>query len=624
MDDRDGWFAPPSPSLVKIFTEDGIYRGTGFFVAPRTVVTCAHLVEHDDRVVIGWSILDLPGRVLVRDPPSRSGAGGSYPAPDIAFIGVEILDNPSVFLDTTAVGRDLKKYFIEGFSTLNPTGQVALERRLVPVVGEADRYQLLSDMHIVPGMSGSPVVESEGSENVRGMLKSAKLAKGSSAYMIPSWEINKSFRLNKAVLRAHMRNLPTLVRPRTGTSLHMLLTAQREAAKRYPYRVASLTKRDPPPLTNVYVEQRTQSSTMRRAGNPLLVSPIELLHKHRNALIVSGAGGGKSTLLQQLVATSADWWLEEPDGAAEPLLGRVVAVRAAAQDLLDGGAWSASLARAVHNDLGGRLDSAIPPEHFERPPVSGADWLILVDGLDEIHDREARRELISVLASRVGRYGSTTRFVVASRPLEEREFARLRASLSGSDRTKRFGEYDLRPFDWERVQRFAVNWFRPTNAEQSSVEPSDFLDAIATAGLAPLVEVPLLATIAAIVFEEKPALPLPLDRAGLYEVFVRVLLTLRVQRLGVRRALRDQLAPLGRAAEEFGERLLDDRLSCLSFLAVEYLRQGRRLSDALPEWIREQYTRLPFGVTVEHVRDLLLETGLVAWRRPGLHPPELR
>ncbi|MBG0565499.1 serine protease [Actinoplanes aureus] len=594
------------PALVKIWSTGGDFRGTGFFVAARTVVTCAHVIEHDEDVVIGWSGPDLRGRVLVRDPASRDGAR-YYPGPDIAFIGVDTFDNPAVFLDDSALDRRLESLFVEGFSINNPTGAVALERRRVPVLGESDRYQLLSDAHIVPGMSGSPVVEADGSESVRGMLKSGRLAQGNSAYMIPAWEIKRSFRLHKRLLRAHMSDLPPLVRPQAGTPLHMLLTAQREVAKRYPYRVATLTRREPPPLSSVYVEQRTRAST----AGAQVISPVELLHRHRNALLVGGAGGGKSTLIQQLVATSAGWWLHEPDGAPEPPLGRVVAVRAAAQDLL-GGAWYASLARAVNNDLGGRLDVLLTPEHFEQPPVPGADWLILVDGLDEVLDRGRRRELVDVLGFRVGRYGSTTRFVVASRPLDDREFARLHASLTGSDRTKRLGEYDLRPFDWEAVRQFAANWFRPADAEQSPVEPADFLEAIGTAGLAPLVEVPLLATIAAIVYEEKPNLPLPLDRAGLYETFVRVLLTLREQRIGVRSALREQLARLGQQAEAFGERMLDDRLACLSFLAVQYLRHRRRLGDALQDWLREQYPRPPLGVTVEHLRDLLVDTGLVA------------
>ncbi|MFD0521274.1 NACHT domain-containing protein [Paractinoplanes durhamensis] len=80
----------------------------------------------------------------------------------------------------------------------------------------------------------------------------------------------------------------------------------------------------------------------------------------------------------------------------------------------------------------------------------------------------------------------------------------------------------------------------------------------------------------------------------------------------MRLALREQLAPLGRSAEEFGDRLLEDRLSCLSYLAVQYLRSARRLSDALETWIGTRYSGLPLGVTIDHLRDVLVDTGLVA------------
>jgi hypothetical protein len=613
MDDAESCLAPPSPSLVTVCSASGDFLGTGFFVADRIVATCAHVVEKDDTVTIDWSGTRLTGEVLVRDPATRDGKR-YYPEPDIAFVGVEAVDHPSAHLETSALARDLRALFIEGFSKINPNERVGLERRRTPVIGESGRYVLLDDTKIKPGMSGSPITDEDGMASVRGMLKSGRLAQGNSAYMIPAWEIKKSFRDHRRLLRAHMRDRPPLVRPRPGTMLHSLVTAQREAAERYPYQVAKLTRRDPPPLSAVYVEQRTRSTT-GRAGEPVLLSPVELLHRHRNALIVGGPGGGKSTLLQQLVAASADWWLREPGGTGEPdepPLGRVVAVRAAAQGLLGGDAWFTALARAVNHDLGSSLDVPVTADFFRQAPAPGADWLILVDGLDEVLDRELRRELIRVLGFRVGQYGTTTRFVVASRPLEAHEFGRLRSSLTGNDRTKRLGEYDLRPFDREAVQRFAGNWFRPLGAEHSTVEPAAFLEAIASAGLGPLVEVPLLATITAIVFEEKPALPLPLDRAGLYESFVFVLLTLRVQRFGAREALREQLAPLGRQAEDAGERMVDDRLACLSNLAVRFLRSGRAPRDSLADWFASRYPKPPFGVTVEHLRGLLLDTGLLS------------
>ena len=65
-----------------------------------TVVTCAHVVEDVDRVTVRWSGPDLAGRVLVRDPPVRQGTR-FYPPPDIAFVGVDTLDNPSAYLETS-------------------------------------------------------------------------------------------------------------------------------------------------------------------------------------------------------------------------------------------------------------------------------------------------------------------------------------------------------------------------------------------------------------------------------------------------------------------------------------------------------------------------------------------
>ena len=589
---------------MQVWSVAGRFLGTGFFLQRRIVVTCAHVVEASgDDVLVRWAGRELAATVLVRDPPSRDG-GRYYPKPDVAFLGVETLDNPLPFLEATPLGKDVETVFVEGFSEINPTGQVALEQRRVRTTGTSAGYLTLDDAHLVPGMSGSPVVEWQGNESIRGMLKSGRLARGRNAYVVPVQEIDESYQVHRRRLRSHRRNLPALVRPRVGEPLRDLFAAQQEAAERYPYRVATLTGREPPPLSSVYVEQRTRSTD---AGAPA-ISPPAMLRKHRNAVIVGGPGGGKSTLIQQMVAASAQWWLAET--ADPPPLGRVVAVRAAAQDLVDH-SWYDALARAVNADLAEWLDDPLTAAAFRQHPAPGAEWLILVDGLDELLDRDRRRKLIRRLRYRIGRFGSATRFLIATRPLDDREFVILREDLT-AQHGDRLGEYDLHPFDWPAVRTFAHNWFGPAGGQESRVAPQAYLDGITAAGLGPLVEVPLLATISAIVFEERPASPLPLDRAGLYETFVRTLLTLRIQRLGVRAALREQLAPLGRQAEDAGEQMLDDRLDCLSFLAVQQLRHGRRIGDVLPGWLAERYRRLPVGVTVDHMRALLLDSGLVA------------
>src|SRR6185369_3736857 len=75
--------------------------GTGFLVRRGIMVTCAHVVDGPDSLV-EITIGDVPytGRVLERIPRS---ATGTYPFPDLAFIGIDqAMDLPVAEFDLSA------------------------------------------------------------------------------------------------------------------------------------------------------------------------------------------------------------------------------------------------------------------------------------------------------------------------------------------------------------------------------------------------------------------------------------------------------------------------------------------------------------------------------------------
>jgi hypothetical protein len=176
------------------------------------------------------------------------------------------------------------------------------------------------------------------------------------------------------------------------------------------------------------------------------------------------------------------------------------------------------------------------------------------------------------------------------------------------------GEYTLRPFGRDAIRTFAVRWFAPTDDEPQRPPPDDFIKAVEVGGLAQLVEVPLLATISAIVYEEAVGQSLPIDRAGLYEKFVSVLLTLRRSQPGAVDVVRQQLRGSSPAAEEYGRFVYERRRQCLSFLAARLLVDKVGPADALTEWVRNQAEPMPADVTVDQVREILVGTGLVVPR----------
>ncbi|MFB6556833.1 hypothetical protein, partial [Streptomyces sp. NPDC056405] len=138
---------------------------------------------------------------------------------------------------------------------------------------------------------------------------------------------------------------------------------------------------------------------------------------------------------------------------------------------------------------------------------------------------------------------------------------------------------------------------------------NDFLTQISTARLEEVVSVPLLATVAAIVFEERAGQPLPQTAFALYQRFVSHLYESRMEQLTTN--LRARLTGWAEA-DHIMERLVTGRIDLLEHCAAAWLRGAEILPTAL-EWLRTADSQ-PYPQPTDWpgvVAAVLTSTGLV-------------
>ncbi|MBR7673723.1 hypothetical protein KDA82_11980, partial [Streptomyces daliensis] len=408
-----------------------------------------------------------------------------------------------------------------------------------------------------------------------------------------------------------------------------LTEAQSKSVERLPYDMLGVEE---PPLSAVYVRQRVRPVARDTAGAPhadvpgvdggdprrssaaraeegsgpdSVTSASDALADHEHLLITGEPGAGKSTLSSHLAWTLSRVWMGEESSLNAPLDEPVVPVRIAARTLVDqSGSWSAVLCQAVRRSLGRSLVADPDPALFTGR-VMGARWLVLVDGLDEIADREARTAVIRTIAQHA-RTGSDYRFVITSRPLPEAELAPLRGSLVGA--------YGMEPFAAAELRDFAGKWFaaqypdRPARARSAA---DRFLKETEDGRLHELVQNPLLATLAAVNATVDPARPLPTSRLSLYQRFCEHLLTRGDSGTKARTALRRRYGD-DPERRDFHLWLDDHKRELLGVLGRCRLEGEGSLAEAALEWLRArdgERPRLP-GWENE-VAEFLQGTGLL-------------
>ncbi|MFD8595726.1 NACHT domain-containing protein [Kitasatospora sp. NPDC059646] len=357
------------------------------------------------------------------------------------------------------------------------------------------------------------------------------------AEVVPIWTRAKDAR-DRATAAEQQSSRPRLTSwselPLPALALRNLLEAQSRSADRLPYDVLDVKE---PPLSAIYVRQQMRAAVApsREAAGPEAhgtpaagsessyphassterdtVLPLsEIFERPGHLLVTGGPGSGKSTLTNHLTWLLSRVWLRQESTLAAPATEPLVPLRIAARALVEhSGSWSAALCHAAKDSMGHSLVAEADPGLFTGR-VQGAQWLVLVDGLDEITDRQARAQLIRVLAQHA-RSDGAYRFLVTTRPLPEIELTPLRGAA--------FSSYRMEPFSRAELRNFATQWFRAQDRGPAETEAaaSRFLRETEDGRLSELVQNPLLATLAAVSATIDPHRPLPANRLSLYQLF---------------------------------------------------------------------------------------------------------
>ncbi|MFF1641749.1 trypsin-like peptidase domain-containing protein [Streptomyces sp. NPDC058246] len=512
-----------SDAVLALRGADGA-EGSGFFVGPGLVLTCAHVVGSADAPVTArWRGRELS---LTAEPEWFRPTGPDGSGADLALLRApEGLDHPVVCLaEAIEPGDDLWSHghpqgpYRDG-DAVSFTAQGPSRR-----AHQGGSVALYHATHgrAAPGFSGAPVINWR-TGAVCGVLRFAhSLERGvPGARLIPVQTLLETYDVLDepgAVTPARRAWMDLLDDAQlraggwryAGPALRAYLEAARAAADDHPYAVrvpGAVT----PPLAEVYVSQHVspQGAVEPHAdlGDAPLLPADSLITEHARVVVVGGPGAGKSSLSRRLTARLADTWLAGGQPHAVP-------VRVRADALAQPGYLSDLLRTAVERDPAIRLRTPLPRDMFEGPPLPGVPWLVLVDGVDEVLDPVQRKTVLDTVASLC----RTPEFhiLVTTRPLSREELEpllRVEAPV-----------FRMQPFGLNVLREFANQWLHSLRLPEAETLTDRFLQATERSHMLHLAGIPLLATMLVVIFAERPDSPLPRGRIELYEQFVDRLL----------------------------------------------------------------------------------------------------
>ena len=307
-------------------------------------------------------------------------------------------------------------------------------------------------------------------------------------------------------------------------------SAGRLTYREYREAIAELVRSMPDVPLRVTIAPRAVEVRVRLSDQPGRSSfpAAELIRGENDCCLIGSPGSGKSRQLRE-------WSLrlcEDPD----PAPGTPVPLLVRAADVL---AYSRSPSKQLNplpRILADAVNAALKGVH--REPMPGLEkflrdrsdpdppWLLLVDGLDEIHDAPSRRQVLRTLQDTSTSTGLRCRTVVASRPAQDLMKEARRGPEGGVDGGEEeepcwpAERYELLALDEAQRDELLLGWFADLGEEAPGQSLRMFADEIRLKGLDDLSQQPLMLIILAQLFVTERAGSLPASRAAAYEEIV--------------------------------------------------------------------------------------------------------